>query len=154
VLKKCADLGIDANQLTADLASGETTADTTTYFVLCNPVSEPPTVQRAHRAGANPPRICRPREANTNSPLEPLPALSPPRVRAGAAATLGGENRSVINVIAQIHTNAHINRSWIRKTKHITYRRGGWSKHGHKPSNFFFTQLFEQTLKCVRTTDF
>jgi hypothetical protein len=42
VLRKCVELGIDEAQLIADLESGETTTATTTYFVLCNPVSERP----------------------------------------------------------------------------------------------------------------
>jgi hypothetical protein len=42
ILQKCVEMGIDGAQLTADLASGETTSATTTYFVLCCPVSERP----------------------------------------------------------------------------------------------------------------
>jgi serine/threonine protein kinase len=42
VIKQCVALGIDEAQLTADLAAGETTTATTTYFVLCNPISERP----------------------------------------------------------------------------------------------------------------
>jgi hypothetical protein len=42
VVRKCVAMGIDEAELAADLARGETTAATTTYFVLCNPVTERP----------------------------------------------------------------------------------------------------------------
>jgi hypothetical protein len=41
-VKQAVALGIDEEQLTADLLAGETTTATATYFVLSNPISERP----------------------------------------------------------------------------------------------------------------
>jgi serine/threonine protein kinase len=44
ILAKCEQMGIDVENLKNCLVNGETTGDTTTYFVLCNPISERPVI--------------------------------------------------------------------------------------------------------------
>jgi serine/threonine protein kinase len=44
IVAKCAERGFDAATLAAELARGEVTASTTTYWVLCSPVYERPEV--------------------------------------------------------------------------------------------------------------
>jgi serine/threonine protein kinase len=44
ILTKCEQMGINVENLKNCLASGETTTDTTTYFVLCNPITERPVI--------------------------------------------------------------------------------------------------------------
>jgi hypothetical protein len=70
ILAKCADLGIDVEQLKADLATGETTPDTTTYFVLCQPISERPVIRTDPVKPPDPERA-------TVKAEEGLPALNP-----------------------------------------------------------------------------
>jgi serine/threonine protein kinase len=45
IVAKCAEFGIAADQLTAELTNGDITTATTTYFVLCWPVSERPEIK-------------------------------------------------------------------------------------------------------------
>jgi serine/threonine protein kinase len=44
ILTKCGQLGIDCEKLTIDLSNGETNGDTTTYFILCQPIAERPVI--------------------------------------------------------------------------------------------------------------
>jgi serine/threonine protein kinase len=51
IVSRCAEFGIAAEQLTAELTNGDITAATTTYFVLCWPVNRRPEPKaRAHAA--------------------------------------------------------------------------------------------------------
>jgi hypothetical protein len=45
ILAKCGELGIDVEKLKEDLANGETSKDTATYFVLCQPITERPVIK-------------------------------------------------------------------------------------------------------------
>jgi serine/threonine protein kinase len=70
VLERCAALGLDPAQVAADLLSGETTAGTASYFVLCNPVSERPEIRRPPPRSDTAPNL----EAED---AEQLPVLNP-----------------------------------------------------------------------------
>jgi serine/threonine protein kinase len=77
ILAKCEQMGIDVETLKNSLVSGETTSDTTTYFVLCNPIAERPVIV-----------LAAPEE-----PPEPEPAKEgglPPLVPRGGKRTAGG----------------------------------------------------------------
>jgi serine/threonine protein kinase len=82
VLKKCIEFGIDCEQLTIELEKGETTANTTTYFVLLNPVSErPPVVRPPPRRSESDPRITIEKPISPRNLGETLPVLTSPRPR-------------------------------------------------------------------------
>jgi serine/threonine protein kinase len=74
-MKKCEDIGIDIEQLKMDLANGETTQATTTYFVLCNPVTERPPPRTSLKSGSEPLFALTP-ESGTPA-REQLPPLNP-----------------------------------------------------------------------------
>jgi serine/threonine protein kinase len=73
ILQKCVEMGIDGAQLTADLASGETTSATTTYFVLTCPVAERPEVNMRSSES----EVSLPSSARSEKPMRSPDSLPP-----------------------------------------------------------------------------
>jgi serine/threonine protein kinase len=80
ILQKCVEMGIDGAQLTADLASGETTSATTTYFVFTCPVGERPEVN-VNRSEPDAPHPSSTRSEKSARCPDSLPALTGARAR-------------------------------------------------------------------------
>jgi serine/threonine protein kinase len=79
IVQRCVAAGVDEAQLIADLLSGETTPGTTTYFVLCNPVSERPVLPTATPRSGSAPDLAQ----DGGTPRRQLPALQPVPFREG-----------------------------------------------------------------------
>jgi serine/threonine protein kinase len=85
VVKKCVAIGIDEVQLVADLTNGETTPATTTYFVLCNPVTERPAPREPPPRSESTPALAAHAEPGDPS-KEQLPPLVPTPPKRGKAS--------------------------------------------------------------------
>lgn len=103
VLEQCAEMEIDVEKLKQDLIDGETTADTTTYFVLCYPckdkekpivVVEEPKIALSRRKDASAMSLAHTQErlpalsAKSKAPMQSSTNLLAPKPRQGVLTRL------------------------------------------------------------------
>jgi serine/threonine protein kinase len=113
ILAKCGELGIDVDKLKEDLTNGETSKDTATYFVMCQPCSERPVIQ----VEAPPP----PPEPSPPKAEEGLPALHPGGMRRASH----GSTSSPVKIRAPVVAAANFRGALARTNPVISLQKSG-----------------------------